>query len=266
MFQIPTTICDNIDDYVSYRTTTYNGAEPHSTDHLGVACYAKHMTTLGCDEYTLYPNRRDSILPKETYFNWVNLCKSIGLIPTDAVPDRLGPHNTLFIPRNGYSKHQIYAAMCCYRWSENQSQLVYVATKAAKTLPVHFGQALHYAAGTYITLTGHSFCNIVKVVNNPYAACGKSGQIWLPWSIGIKEFFRSHADKNQSSQTDHAISEMLNKMDLTEPGRSAQPELCVPTIEDVLWKELADLYEGDMPPKAELVNRWKKVMAMKKSG
>jgi hypothetical protein len=179
-------------DYVSY---TSNG-----TAYKSAACYAKIMGQLPSvctDCEPLLPETK-SQLSSEDYLAWMNLCKDNHLMPSGSEFRSEDGRNYAKIPGAGETKHRIYAALCCYRWTECLSPMCYLLLRLSERKKLDFFQLFHYVTGKHVTLTGHSMTNNAALTYNPYVAHRRS----LLYALKVKLFFLRRPDGCLASKAD----------------------------------------------------------------
>ena len=273
MIDIPPNIQNHKDDFVSYQTNSLNSS---IQTYENSACYASHINKLQSCEFTCYPNKRSSILPYEVFYRWITLCQENGFVPKEATINKVDDNNILIIPNNNYDNNIVYAALCCYRWSENQAPMPYCVVKLLEKTPkMSFFQAFHYACCKYISLVNHSFCNlsILGSCSSFYGNYGKSGQFFLPWGLAVRIFFtKSRTDKSKtnsfnSPHTTDGITTVVENLGFVEPHKNTIKNwlgnLCVRNVEDLLWDEWNDLYHMEDYTKQNINDYYKTVMTSK---
>lgn len=287
--KLPRGLQDKNSDYVSFTLThTPEGHNaPLQQQYNSMGCYAVCMPALPNYHYELEPcaghaaavwdpvkltykvgepPEIKSLMSGREYFKWIRLCQDHGLVPLEAEAHRKGKLNYLTIPKRNYNRHIIYAALCCYRWSENKPRIPLTVVRLLAANPnIDFFQALHFALGKYLTWMygNHSFLPISVLEANTYAcyntqSYGRCGFHYLPWSIVTKHFFLRRKDGTTIADevgnacpreygygsTAASLGEKIKSLGLEEPAKAtAPPDLAVARLEDVLREDYTPLYQ-----------------------
>jgi len=234
-------------DSVSYYTISESKAGKEiRSPYLGSACYAGHMATLNKYTFDCVPcNTKVSILPSEDFFLWMKFCAAFGFSPSGTIPYTKDEMNCCLIQGVGDCKHRIYAGLCCYRWAECLSPMVYEACRLIEKKPeINFYRLMHYITGKYVTLMGHSFTNVSAASMSMYSYYGVSKPASTPrldlmWALMPMYYFASGFNKaakaNQNDQTQVSISNAIAATKLSLPVKKHEDLL------DDKWDELFNL-------------------------
>jgi hypothetical protein len=265
---MPKSIVARPGDAVSYHAIC-NKTEK-KTSHMGAACYHGHMAVLPNYTFDCIPcNTKTSILPADDFFLWMKFCAGFGLSPSGTIPYRKGDMNCCIIHGKDDVKHRIYAGLCCYRWAECLSPMVYEACRLIEKRPdVNFYRIFHYVTGKYVTLIGHSFTNVCAGAMSLYNAFGSAGaktpRMDHMWGIWPKFFFGlgyNLAAKGAKSEKDkrvkNGVQPIIFNNSYTQTTIAADIQklnICLPVKkhEDLLDDKWVDLYELAHPNKEDM--------------
>jgi len=238
---VPKSIVARPADSVSYYAISNKTKK--KTTHLQAACYHGHMAHLSGYTFDCIPcNTKNSILPPEDFFLWMKFCAAFGFSPSGTIPYTDGNMNCCIIHGEGDCKHRIYAGLCCYRWAECLSPMVFEACRLIEKKPnMSFYRIMHYVTGKYVTLIGHSFTNVcagTMSLYNAIAGAAKTPRLDHMWGLYPKFFFgwghNLAAKANKTSMTQTVIATDVNKLNLG---------LYVKKHEDLMSDRWDDLYE-----------------------
>lgn len=154
------------------------------------ACYYTCMSFLPECDFLLRPTDNKSLLPHDMFLEYVRLCRDNGLITPEATAQGGEGNNQLVVPK-GRDRHQVYATLCCYRWSENQPGMAYATVEAMNKCPgIDFFQAFHYGCARRVYWLHHSFHQITTT-NSTYSDAAAAANGYVPYSIACAHFFRA---------------------------------------------------------------------------
>jgi len=289
--EVPDTIvkrasANSISDYVKANKKAYDNA----------ACYSTVMQSLQKSDFDLYPKKgQKSVLPKAVYERWMALCQQHGMLPMNATWETKAGKNYCHFSGKKQNRHITYAGLCCYRWTENQPILPYMAVHVYESTPfISFFQAFHYAQAKYLHFTNHNFTSITKGL--AYSAAGASIiSTNLLLGLGIKLLFMPTATgKTSANLAIHKTGTTISRIDaMVRKLGFTTPEMCfdyqdvkgiyyyntkesdlkklrevglkkklmhVPELKDLLWSDWAKIYVQKRITKAWLLEYYDEVM------
>ena len=257
-------------DYVSFKAI--DKKTKHEYHNKRTACYAGYLSVAKVYNFNCYPVDSESVLPFDIFTQWMELCKQNGLMPLKTSVENKDGKNTCIIP--GSNRHITYAALCCYRWSENQPSIPWLTIKLMEANPsINFFQALHFALGKIVKIHAHSFsCICADPDANTTLGSGSTFRVantnLLP-SIAMSAFFtknkrgKSKANKATGGHTYIEINKLISEMGFTIPeigvNKNETKLLQVPNLEDVLREDWKVLYEKKIP-KERLINYYEETL------
>lgn len=204
---------------------------------VNAPCYGAYMSQLSENTFDCIPNNtKTSMLSFEDFALWIRYCTAYGFMPSGTIPYRDKELNCLIIHGEHENKHRVYAALCCYRWSDSLAPLVYHACRLIEQRPdLNFYRIMHYVQGKYVTLAGHNFTEVYAESMGLY---GTNARLNYMWPITFKYFFDPY-----SSQS---LIHEANKMDLTQTAiaKCVKNNLLAKKHDDLLdekWESLYDL-------------------------
>lgn len=269
--QCPAEIKNSPNDYVSYYVVKNGKLTGKQRDDI---CYHQVMTTLESVELQLVPRHaNEGAASKDLYLEWMKLCWDNGLIPPEVSYGVDNGLNVLTVPKHGYDRHWVYAALCCYRFADAFARMVWLVVENMKQAndQFTFWQALHYAmAVEYSYGAGHSFSHICKGASSPYNTT--SPNINLASSIAIREFFKKPVAerKKVTGYTNthiNALADSLGGFEAVPPPESVKdsakpvgyrppaprkPVLRVESLTELLTSKWTPLYLFERPTNKEL--------------
>lgn len=194
-------------DTVSYQVRNDG---KNKTSH-SAACYASHMGQLSViemwchrDKKSAYGSVSDGELPGELFVKWMHVLKEHRLAPVDCEASFDKDGNHLYIPR-GYSKHQVYSALCGYRWAESIAPMPYTVLKLIETRPqISFWQILHYALANYVVAYGHSWTHLIQTPAGSYCSQNNGQSMNLASSLAFPFFWNRMRRNRTEKQTKQA--------------------------------------------------------------
>lgn len=233
-------------DAVTY-TAIHNKTEQRQ-EMLKAACYGSHMATLSQYLFVCKPCSSFT-LENEAYLEWMSLCHENHLLPYSAewFIEKKKPYAR--IPGGNVSKHQVYTALCCYRFAESYPPLVYSTVKLLEKNPeLDFFQVLHFGLSKYSPGAGHSFTN---VCNASYALYGNgSARNDLINTIGMKWWYKPN-EMGDSLCTKSADGNATNAA-LQSYCSTLKIKVPVKNINDVVLPKYTPLYKVDVGNKEAL--------------
>ena len=254
---IPSTVRKADLDYVSYCSVSSDGSK---AEHKDSPCYSSIMSSL--TKVSVICRARPLGVPVDTdcFIAWMELCKKHRLVPRKAHFYSERKKNYLEIPSGAYDKHLVYAALCCYRFSESFAPMVWqIVAHSQKLKDVTFWQLLHYGfAKHYSYGIGHSFSMIYTGAN--CSIYGKQHSKNLAESIALKEFFGKtiRTRKDITGQTNQAVSSLADTLGGYEVT-SASKERCKKNGEKFMKQHGYVPYHIATPPATEPVLKIKKL-------
>lgn len=259
-FEIEVPVIAQRNDYVSYKTI----GKKHSHDHLNRPCYSGSMLNLSKFNFLCRPNYGSkSLLPKEIYLRWMQLCKDYGLAPTTS--EAFVEKGKNYFRCKGHNKHRVYAALCCYRWADNLAPLPYtVVTLLDMNSQLSFYQVLHYALSKYIQNSNHNFVSIAAGGAYSYFP---SHRLNLLSMISVWLFF-NHPEgrkncyyrKWKDGQTHGRIAQVP-----AELGFKDGEGFIVKNPGDLLWEDWSMMYHLPNPTKEVLTEYYKSVIKFREA-
>jgi hypothetical protein len=199
--EIPKNIVARPNDSVSYSAIN---ATNKKTTIKSAACYSQHMGSLSKYTFDCFPcNTEKSLLPAEDFFLWMKFCAGYGFAPVATIPYTNGEMNCCIFNGNGENRHRIYAGLCCYRWAECLSPLVYEACRLIERRPdFNFYRLMHCVTGKYVTLMGHSFTNVCAPAMSIYSTKpgGIAPRLDLMWALMPRFYFDRGYDKSSNKE------------------------------------------------------------------
>ncbi len=245
-------------DFVSYHVTDLDTGKKESKPDA--VCYASHMSKLTKTEFKLCPSTKtskDRTMRYDPFLRWINLCKENWIVPPDAEPYQ--EHGKICMRLNGHgkSRHQMYAALSCYRWASTNAEICNLVLHILDLRPqIHFFQALHFSLRKYLYNSGHSF---LAIQGTYHAAYGPRKE-FLIHSLPGTWFFRNadHPESpcrkaKQEGYTVSAIDEYVKGLKFNSSfypysdDVSNRQSLILNNLNHVLWDEWTDLYRLDKP-------------------
>jgi len=247
-------------DTVSFASTKNGGAESVYENNI---CYSTVMSQLMECDIRCFPEqvgtgRAPSVLPPEMYKQWMELCIKHHWLPPNTTFQIEERNHTCLIPCAGMTRHEMYAALCCYRWSQNQPRIPWMILKLMEQFPkIHFYQAVQYTHSLYVEDPVHSFLAFHNASRNKLVP-GIQYQVSnmnLLLSVVAKWFFakddagNSPAKAAAQSYTITELESYLKKLGFTPPEVGAPTEteatkrFHTKTVEDILWDGWAELFE-----------------------
>lgn len=243
-FKLPSHIVARPNDSMHYSATTITGKHRNKSEFPNAACFHAHMAHLAKYEFECRPpaGAKKSLLPENYYYQWVNHCVANGLIPLDSHPWAEKELNYIRISGKYESKHRIYTSLCCYRWADALAPLCYTVVKLLEIKPeLNFYQALHYGMAKYVTLVGHSFCNIGAASMNLYMQGANKGvRLDLAYGLAVKLFFQKDADGK--SPADQANQHQSTQVAISAYAAGLGLNCMVKKIENILEDKWIDFY------------------------
>ncbi len=198
-------------------------------------------------------------IDSERYFKWMQLCKDNQLVPTDARPYADDGKNYLEIPGGIYDRHLVYAALCCYRWSDSYANMVWQIVEHMEKLDgITFWQAFHHGLATrYKYGTGHSFSAIYVGSSGAY---GNKENYDLSHSLAMPFFFSKTVEERKKSSDGYAYDEMAKIAQTLGGLVSNQPILYSAKLDDLLTPKWTALYQKENPTKETLLALYKEAL------
>ena len=155
------------------------------------------------------------------------LCQKNGCVPLEHTIFYSEKDKNYFkLSCNNFNYNITYAALCCFRWAENQPALPWTVVNILRINPkINFFQALHYAMLTYVSNYGHNFIPLAIMRGN-YGQFPLQ-QTSLIHSIGMYHFFlgkESFASKEKNQNNCYvAIEKQIKALGFTPKDYSAGP-------------------------------------------
>ena len=229
-------------DYVTYTAITGKGDDTKAVLRKHAACYAEYMQRLPTTGFMLEPdeNTKGCFLPNDIYMEWVDACRSSGLIPKEVVGSISDKDDRprMEIPNNGYPRHRVYSALCAYRFAESFAHMPYSVVMSMRQWPqIPFWQHLFYAMGRFGCGSGHSWSYVCAVREDSMTSNYGGG--WnLAMGLAATRLFLLDDEALHKYDADytysdiHKIAQELGPMVAT--GRYGQPpSLVIPANPDV---------------------------------
>jgi len=181
----PSNIINAMNEYVSYQA--YDAVHGVQQIHTNEACYSAIRSEFSRYEITLIPKKSNPAIDEDLYFRWMNICRLYKILPEGCLFYKENKELKMKIPAKTYTRHEIYSALCCYRWISCNQRMIWHILQLQDTLKdVTFWQILHYCFSKYIDNVNHSFVNIGK--------CSYLDNKNLALTIACKEYFK---DRNK---------------------------------------------------------------------
>jgi len=211
-----------------------------------------------------------AILTADEFFQWIEHCRKANIIAKGmtAYTDAQGIHR-LIVPRGLYDRHQIYAAMCCFRWADCAPKMVFELLENLKKEDVPFWTALHYGLQGYWYNYNHSFVRIASRSASMYMSDAPSQD--LAHSLAAK-FWYSLSAEERVSRNPNSISSIceVDKVaielggELTERFQvdrrdKQRPNLFIEEMKTLLTPKWKPLYDLERPTKDELARLYKEI-------
>lgn len=223
----------------------------------------KRKTFKGHSCYSAYTHNTKNVLPKTTlectpnqtstpsqklsadiYQKWMDLCKEHYLVPKEAECFSKEDGNYFTLNGKGLNRHQIYAALCCFRWADSTPRMAYITVKALEENPrLHFFQLIHYVSAKYVVNVNHSFLQIGNTSN--YFTIGRFlvDQLNLIYPLCTYLYFKNNVYIDTKFCYD-AIEQYMKRLKIPVEyiGKNKETNLLVKDREDILREEWAELY------------------------
>jgi len=219
-------------------STFLDGGYGRYTDATGIRCYP-------CAKTNWHPGKK-SVLSNVMFTRWMKLCRAHNLIPRDTVEITVKKQTCNF-PIESLKKHQIYTALCCYRWSQNQPVIPWTILTILKANPkIHFFQALQYALATHCFQTGHTFLPynnrdaIAYNLNYRIPNTNFIPAIVANLFLGNDEILRKY---NVNFSTIASIEAYWTQLRFIPPEVGNAKKLNAVNADDILWDGWALLFE-----------------------
>lgn len=259
---IPNEIQNKANDYVTWSIQEGNTTIDRETQ----VCYSKDMKQLTTVGFYLRPCLDKSQLPNAHFLEWITLCKKNKLIPECAIGHVDADKNYLTLPVGCGDHSLIYAALCCYRWSDSFARMVWQIIEHTRAYPhLSFFQLLHYGLAQHYTYgAGHSFSPVYVSSYGPY---GNNEKYDLAQLIAVKQFYMSYTpdQRNKSKDASYAVNTYIGNMASNLGGfnieevangpyktQKRSPILYISNLEDLLTDRWTRLYNVENPTKEVL--------------
>lgn len=228
-------------DYVTYTAITGQGDAAKAVFKKHAACYADYMRQLPTTGFKLEPDEdtKECFLPGDLYLEWVEACRSSGLIPkevTGSINDKDGLPR-MEIPNKGYPRHRVYSALCAYRFAESFSHMPYCVVMSMRQWPhLPFWQHLFYAMGRFGCGSGHSWSYVCPVRED--SMTGSYGGGWnLAQGLAAVRLFLMEDEALHKHDSDYTYSDIHNIAEAISPSVMAgnyanYPSMIIPASPD----------------------------------
>lgn len=171
------------------------------------------------------PNRSTSFFPKEEFLNLIYICKKNGVIPKSAKAGIEDGKNYLFLNGEESDKHQMFAALCIWRWIDSRPRMMFELLWLLKQHPnLTFWETFHYALGSKSIAT-HTFVNFSLLYYN-------CSSLKLSTSIALKRFFQKSSEERKKIK-ESTIGAILKE---------------IRSFTDMKFENLEELIEGKWSP------------------
>lgn len=229
------------------------------TDNQRDACYANFFGQLNKNPSLAfkaiatkaYSKNIDSksLLSEKSYENWINLCRKYRLISPKIKTYTKDTKRILEILDTALlNRHQIYLALCCFRFAESYTPIVLQVLELMKLNPkTTFWQVLYFCLSTGVYNINHSFIFQMHISKfavkgiSPYTSPSCAN---LKVSIALKEFVWGYGHKTYT-----ANGSMHNSGNAIINLSHKYPSMNIDSVDEILDPKWSTLYWPTCPSK-----------------
>lgn len=224
-------VCNRKDDAVSY--------EMDDQGYTKIICYSSAMPHLETVKLLCKPYDK-SLLPKDYYMKFFDLCKQNKLIHNDIVYYHDNNNNYMLIPSEWKNRksHLVYIALCCYRFADAYPPMIYELLKILENNPkLHFFQVFHYVSSKYVIYPSHG-----PSIHSFILATSQDSNLYNYYSwknLALSAVLPYNLEKTSTERQTNIFFAKLS--DIINP-RDQNKTILLDKKEDALKEELAPIF------------------------